>query len=489
MRGSPVAEHTFTFLAPFGGCGAGARGFLDAAITLPNLGVSAKWECLGGIDIDPLACADFQYLTGVEQWCRDITSLTPADVRARWPRAPDCAFTSAPCQGGSGLLSAKKAAGEKYQQLNRLALQWARLMVSAWDEPPKLLLFENVPRLVSRAPEMLAELRAVLTSAGYVLSECTHDCGELGGLGQRRRRWLLVARLPRRCPPVLYRPPKRRVRGCGDVLEALPVPATVEAQAWGRMHVMPKLAMVNWIRLALIPSGGDWRDLEGVLAEGQARREMFKRHAVEDWNEPTGTVSADSGSNGVRNIADPRVEGVQPQTGYDAAYGVLGWDQAARTIAGKTSPGCGAYAVADPMVRCSPRAGAYGVLRWDQSARVITAAHSVDNAFAAVADPRKPPPFVPVIVAADGTWHRPLTTLELAALQGFPLVVNGKPLDLQGGSTRQRQAIGNAVPPPAARAIAEQMLVTLTHGALDSSFHLGSTPVWVEPFEALEGPL
>ena len=99
-----------------------------------------------------------------------------------------------------------------------------------------------------------------------------------------------------------------------------------------------------------------------------------------------------------------------------------------------------------------------------------------------MADPRKPPDFTPVILARDGTWHRPLTTLELAALQGFPLVVNGKPLCFPGGtgSTRARKIIGNAVPPPAARAVAEQMLMTLAHGALNS-FALSAEPVWVEP--------
>lgn len=519
-----MKELVFTFLAPFGGCGAGARGFLDASVALPNLGVSARWECLGGIDIDSQACADFYHLTGVEQWCRDMATLTPAEVRARWPRAPNCVFTSAPCQGGSGLLSSKKAKAPKYQDMNNLALTWARLMIESWDEPPPLLIFENVPRLVSRAPEMVAELRRLLRAAGYKLGEQNHDCGELGGLAQHRRRWLLFARLPRRCPPVLYRPPHKRVRGCGEVLSALPVPATVEARAWGPMHVMPRLAMVNWIRLALIPAGGDWRDLEGVLAEGEARREKFKRHAVERWDEPVGTIAADTGSNGVANVADPRV--LIPQagnadmhhgkyrvhnwadpsltvhgatrvgsgapsvadprvsTGYDAAYAVLGWNQAARTIAAKSAAGCGAYAVADPRLQCEPRAGAYGVLRWDEAAKVVTGSLSIDNGFGAVADPRKPPDFTPVILARDGTWHRPLTTLELAALQGFPLVVNGKPLLLQGGSTRQRKAIGNAVPPPAARAIAEQMLMTLAHGALES-FALSSEPVLVEPREAL----
>lgn len=514
-----MKERVFTFATPFGGSGPGARGFQDAGITLPGLGVSSRFECVGGFDIDPLACEDFRYLTGVDQLCADIRKLTPADVRREFgARAPDCIFTSAPCQGASGLLSSAKASTEKYRKLNDLSITWGELMVSAWDDPPALLLFENVPRLVSRAPEMLRELKRLLRRAGYVLTDGFHDCGELGGLAQHRRRWLLVARHPRKCPPLLYEPPKRRVRGCGEVLGELPVPATLEARAWGPMHVMPRLSWMNWVRLALIPAGGDWRDLEGVLAQGEGRREKFKRHAVEQWDAPVGTVAADSGSNGVANVADPRpswfkgIMGVRewpepfgavtgqpwPQngafsvadprvrTGYDAAYAVLDWGEPARTIATKTGAGCGAYAVGDPRLKCSPRAGAYGVLAWDEASKVVTGSLQLDNGFGAVADPRKPPDFTPVIVAADGTWHRPLTTLELAALQGFPLMVDGKPLKLAGNSTtRWRKAIGNAVPAPAARAIADRMLIALTEAAM-GAFSLQSGSVWVEPREVTQ---
>lgn len=86
-----------------------------------------------------------------------------------------------------------------------------------------------------------------------------------------------------------------------------------------------------------------------------------------------------------------------------------------------------------------------------------------------------------MIIAADGTWHRPLTTLELAALQGFPVLVDGKPLVLAGTShTRWREAIGNAVPPPAALAIGEQLLRALLIAKL-GAFALDSNPVWVSP--------
>lgn len=69
----------------------------------------------------------------------------------------------------------------------------------------------------------------------------------------------------------------------------------------------------------------------------------------------------------------------------------------------------------------------------------------------------------PVIIAEDGVWHRPLTILELAALQGFPFTFSdGSPLALAGNSdVRWRERIGNAVPPPAAVAIGNQIFETL----------------------------
>lgn len=553
-------ELVFRVLFPFGGAGLGARGFLDAEARLPSFGVSARFECVGGVDLDPLGCADFEYLTGAPELCAPVETLTVADViRHFGPRAPDCVFMSPPCKGASGLLSEEKSQTEKYARMNELALVWTRLMLGAWgDDPPPLVLLENVPRLKTRAAKMLRAIRKLLRGAGYVFKDGFHDCGELGGLAQRRRRYLLVARHPGKCPPLLHHTLPKRVRGCGEVLSQLPVPGTIEARTFGKMHELPKLSWLNWVRLSLIPAGGDWRDLEGVLAEGQERRAVFKRHAVEAWDEPTGTVGG-SGSNGVANVADPRIDwyrgalGVLPweepaatvtgrgspscgrftvadprftfsenahrnkyavrgwdapastvigatrpgsgapgvadprvSVAFDAGYAVLRWEDPARTIAGGSAVGQGAYSVADIRVGSQPRAGAYGVLRWDEHAKTITGYLQHDNGAAAVADPRKPPPFIPVIVAADDTWHRPLTTLELAALQGFPLMVRGEPLKLAGTShSKWRERIGNAVPAPAARAIAEEMLVTLASGSL-GIWTLSNNPVWVGP-EALHG--
>lgn len=595
-----MRDLTFTVLCPFSGLGGGAMGFLQAEARLFD--VRARFRCLGGIDVNAHACEDFRALTGSPSLCTDIAKLTVDELRAfAGEMAPDVVFLSPPCKGASGLLSAEKARSSKYQKMNRLALDWTRLMLETWaDAPPRLVLLENVPRLKQRAGRMLRAVRGLLHRAGYVFSDGFHDCGEIGGLAQTRRRYLLVARHAKRVPPLLYQPPKKRVRACGEVLSQLPMPTTPEAAEYGRLHELPRLSWLNWVRLALIPAGGDWRDLPGVLEEEQARREIHRRHHVEDWKDPSVTI-AGSGSNGPSAVADPRgpdwyrgTLGVQPwdepagtvtgnarpstgtfsvadprafkegygvldfgepsgtvtgeasvsggrfsvadprvgrfgnvdrvtpweepvgtvthspapssggasvsdprvKTAYDHGYRILRWDEPSFTIAGGSHPGQGAYSVGDVRVTGTPRAGAYGVIPWHEAAKTVTGVAGIDNGAWAVADPRtpespvmmirdirKPPPAVPVIVSEDGTWHRPVTTLELAALQDLPTrMPDGSPLSLAGKSqTGWRERIGNAVPRAASRAIAEQMLVTLVHSELERFAMSGDLDVWVAP--------
>ena len=78
---------------------------------------------------------------------------------------------------------------------------------------------------------------------------------------------------------------------------------------------------------------------------------------------------------------------------------------------------------------------------------------------------RKAPKGVLVIVAPDGTWHRPFTTLELAALQSIydpddyaEAETDGVPFQMDGTSdSAHRERIGNAVPKKAAKAMAEEI--------------------------------
>lgn len=85
-----------------------------------------------------------------------------------------------------------------------------------------------------------------------------------------------------------------------------------------------------------------------------------------------------------------------------------------------------------------------------------------------------------MIRALDGTWHRPFTTLELAALQS--LVDPEEYLELDGLSDSDwRERIGNAVPPDAAEAIAGVMGTTLLLAWSGETFVLSAAPIWVRP--------
>jgi hypothetical protein len=84
------------------------------------------------------------------------------------------------------------------------------------------------------------------------------------------------------------------------------------------------------------------------------------------------------------------------------------------------------------------------------------------------------------IAALDGTWHRPFTTLELAALQS--LIDPEEYLELDGLSDHHwRERIGNAVPRLAGKAIASVMGTTLLLAWSGETFVLSSQPIWVRP--------
>lgn len=82
-----------------------------------------------------------------------------------------------------------------------------------------------------------------------------------------------------------------------------------------------------------------------------------------------------------------------------------------------------------------------------------------------------------IIRALDGTWHRPFTTLELAALQS--LIDPEEYLELDGlsdqASASATQCRRTAV------AIAEVMGTTLMLAETGKTFMLSATPVWVRP--------
>ncbi|MEL7654642.1 MAG: DNA cytosine methyltransferase [Bacillota bacterium] len=531
----------FTVMHFFCGSGGGALGFQGA--TEEYAGLEGSYRTLGGIDVNPRCCEDFKYLTGVKATCldlfdrRDYIDFHGKEPGTEWHEVgikeileasngeyPNVVFLSPPCKGLTGLLSEEKANTKKYQALNRLVVRGLFLSLEAYKKnPPDLYLMENVPRIKTRGKSLLHTVKGLLRSYGYSVDDRDHDCGEIGGLGQHRKRYLLIARNQSKMPNFVYIPPKQRVKAIGEILDKLPLPDEPIA---GPMHRLPKLQWKTWVRLALIPAGGDWRDLEKIAHESYWLEHIPRgsgSHGVQEWNEPGNTVTSKRGGSGstTSNVSDPRLKeragrhpGVyrvvkfdepspcvtgtrfgsgspaisDPRTGFKegthkAIYRVIRWDKESNTVTGAYRPNNGALSISDPRFKCSPRDGTMGVLRFNEPAKCVTSG-DIHSCSAAIADPRVPKDNesgVFVIISTDGTWHRPLTTWELAALQGFPLWVRGKPLNLSGSSDASwRERIGNAVPPPAAKAIAKVVLRGLLL-ASENAWELSNEAIWVSP--------
>ena len=281
------------------------------------------------------------------------------------------------------------------------------------------------------------------------------------------------------------------------------------------------------------------------------------QYGVCGWNETTGAViNVKSPGQGTFSVQDPRFTKRDTERNhYKNCYRVVKMTEHASTITGGASPSNGGLSVADPrphwerhsgnlsvmdwlrpsntviaggkgvqggwMSVADPRtglnrqkgdnyltAGHYGVVPWNQSSGAVSAAAGHDNGRWSVADPRVnvlpagDEKTVSIIRAEDGTWHRPFTALDLAALQSLfdpdeywsddPRIQaeidsmhaqkRAEYFVLDGNSeSAWRERIGNAVPSDSAQAIADVFGVTLLLAGAGETFMLSSMPIWVRP--------
>jgi site-specific DNA-cytosine methylase len=399
----------------FCGIGGFARGMNQGRARVGH--IEATFRCIGGFDVDAVAVRDFRRIVGVPATHLDLFSyedyvafhgkepppgwreVTTEDIRRsagyEWPHI---LCTSPPCKGFSGLLPQERSNGAKYQALNRLALRGLTLMLEAWaDDPPEFVLLENVPRIATRGRHLLDAIQAILRSFGYAYAETTHDCGELGNLGQSRKRFLMVARHAAKVPPFLYEPDRRPLRSVGEIIGDFPLPGDAAA---GPMHRMRVLQWLTWVRLAFVDAGSDWRSLEklrvedgylkdfGIVPEAGYHRGVL---GVNAWTEPAGTVTAGGRpGQGRFAVADPRIE----NTGEYGQLGVKRWDEPSNTVSGKSQPGGGRYAVADPRPGSwdwSEGRRGLAVVPWQDNAGAVTGQARAGQGGFSVADPRLPP--------------------------------------------------------------------------------------------------
>lgn len=284
----------------------------------------------------------------------------------------------------------------------------------------------------------------------------------------------------------------------------------------------------------------DWQEAAGTVAarsgptngkfsvadpRAKAGALQYQQYGVRRWEDTSGAViGVKSPGQGTFSVADPRPSGVR----HNNVYRIVKMDTHAGTVTGGQSPSAGGQCIADPrrtgagfgkylvtpytssagtviagsttgqgaFAVQDPRPGMrrskgdayltgghYGVVPWSGQAGAVSASAMHDNGRWSVADPRLPEAndrLTCVIESLDGTWHRPFTTLELAALQS--LVEPEEQFELDGLSDQAwRERIGNAVPPAAAEAIAHVMGTTLLLAAQGETFMLSSMPIWVRP--------
>lgn len=269
-----------------------------------------------------------------------------------------------------------------------------------------------------------------------------------------------------------------------------------------------KFHIVNWNGAAKTVTGAHQVQGGGLSVgdprtgySAQTHQNIFR---VVPFDTPSGTVtSARHVTGGALNVADPRADG-----GFAGAgkYRVTEYGEPAGSVIGASTTGQGAFAVGDPRPKGLNRSdrsvyktqGHHGVLRWDQTSGAVPAYAKHDRGFWSIADGRGPDAsnadesfielpaqderLVARITAIDGTWHRPFTTLELAALQSLFDPEEWFNFEMDGTSdSAWRERIGNAVPPAASQVIGEVMARTLLLAAVGESFMLSADPIWVQP--------
>lgn len=256
--------------------------------------------------------------------------------------------------------------------------------------------------------------------------------------------------------------------------------------------------IVKWEDASPAITGGGGPTAGGICVgdpRGEYGKDTHKNvYRLVRWDEASQTIGSGHGpSSGGMSVADPRFENAQGS--FSGKYAVQDWNGPSTTIIGSDRVGSGALCVADPRPTAQKQPGDhyltngnYGVVGWDEATGGVSASaccdfDGIDPGSAYGDDFRLPEPNEKcnvVIIARDGTFHRPFTTAELAILQS--LMDPEDIFDLDGASdSAKRERIGNAVPPDTAQAIASTMGKTLLMAWSGTTFALSSLPIWVHP--------
>lgn len=353
---TPQTDKKYTVVHAFSGSGGCSSGFDEEG-----------FETLAALDFDADACADLDYLLNRKvAVVVDIEKMEPADMRRIvGDRRPDVYVATPPCKGWSRLLGKGRRMSDKYVRMCSLAVRSVWLALHAWDEPPPLIVIENVRGMSTEGREMMDIIKRELRAFGYLFDIRTWNVGKIGNLAQSRDRCLFVARDPKRCPAFLMVPTEHPLRPCGDELGKLPPPTLDKASK--SMHKLPQLSAMNWLRIAAIPPGKDWKALPPrIQLGGNPKNRHDSKFGVEDWNAPAHTVTGvgsrvPSGRSAVAHpvpvdYADPRARPGGASEPRNGNYGVEHPGQPAHTVRGEHRVWSAPASYADPMGRAAATA-------------------------------------------------------------------------------------------------------------------------------------
>lgn len=475
MDGGAITEREFTAVFLFAGIGVGALGFLDAQITpLADVRVDGSWHngVMGVVAHD----VPFGTITGKERPSHG--AFTYADLRVS-PRghgmhwrvldgdapAPTVTGTTDIQAGAPSLadLRVGRAFSDSYGVLDPAA-------------PARTITGESG---VPNGANAVADLR-------FNLGDGAHT---------------------NLCAVTAMDAPARAVTGATRPASGAPSVADLRIGAENPNRHAAKYYVTDTLGPARTITGTDGRVGSGApcLADLRLRAPAnFGCYGVLDLSRPGETITGNQAPGGSScSVADLRIT-CNPWRN-SGVLGVLAWAQPSYTVTGALDLWAGYAAVSDPRARgvedsdvAFEGAATAGVhARGAARARAYRAPVAPLSGPWWSSDPRVPsnprlvvrwiqtdldkaPPYLPVIPGrGDGSWHRPITLLERAALQGIPSEVDGEPLDLEGTLSQVAKHIGNAVPKGAALAIAGEMIRTLILAATGAFMLSSGGGVWV----------
>lgn len=199
----------------------------------------AGFDCALAVDLDPEAIASYRRNVSV-----NAKVGSAADVPA--PVACDVLVAGPPCQGFSTL--GRRDPTDRRNSLSSYVADWAQAL------SPKVVVVENVPPFLQSAH--WSTLTERFRALGYGVDAWVLDAADFGAPQIRQRSFTIASRVGRPNRPA-------GVRGQQTVREAL----SARIDERDPMHVWPEPSELAARRIALVPEGGDKRDVLAAIPE------------------------------------------------------------------------------------------------------------------------------------------------------------------------------------------------------------------------------